>query len=435
MKKIAAIIISFTFYHGLAFSQAYTSYFTGNIIDSISSPAGGVCMMGGASENDQAMKWFLERANGGDIVVLRASGSDGYNEYFYSELGVSVNSVETIVFNSSAASTDEYIIERLSQAEAIWFAGGDQWNYISYWRGTPIDSVINVGLNQRNIAIGGTSAGMAIQGGYYFSAQNGTVTSAAALANPYNINVTVDSAAFLQNEFLENVITDTHYDNPDRKGRHVTFLARILTDYENVAMGIACDEYVAVCIDTTGLAYVYGEYPDYEDNAYFIQSNCELMDIYPENCSAGEALDWDLDAKALKVYHIKGDTSGVNYFDLNDWQIGAGGIWEDWYVDDGVLFENEGDAINCNALSIEELTKGSFQPYPNPSARNIAIELPDIISYNIIDQSGRICVSNVLKDSKNRLDIDVSHLNKGVYVIEVITRSGSFKSRFMKIIN
>ena len=53
--------------------------------------------MGGATEDDNAMIWFLERSNGGDILVLRTSGSDGYNNYLFSELGVNVNSVETIV--------------------------------------------------------------------------------------------------------------------------------------------------------------------------------------------------------------------------------------------------------------------------------------------------------------------------------------------------
>lgn len=42
--------------------------------------------MGGATEHDKAMRWFLREANEGDIVVLRASGIDGYNDYFYSEL-------------------------------------------------------------------------------------------------------------------------------------------------------------------------------------------------------------------------------------------------------------------------------------------------------------------------------------------------------------
>ena len=110
--------------------QNYTSYFTGNAADVVTTPAGGVCLMGGATENDNAMRWFLQRANGGDVLVLRTSGSNGYNPYLYTTLGVPVNSVETIVCNNAAASTDPYLLRKIQQAEAIWFAGGDQWRYI-----------------------------------------------------------------------------------------------------------------------------------------------------------------------------------------------------------------------------------------------------------------------------------------------------------------
>ena len=40
--------------------------------------------MGGSRENDNAMRWFLKQADGGDILVLRASGSNGYNDYMLS---------------------------------------------------------------------------------------------------------------------------------------------------------------------------------------------------------------------------------------------------------------------------------------------------------------------------------------------------------------
>ena len=133
--------------------------------------------------------------------------------------GFNLNSVETIVFNNRSASGESYIHKKIKQAEAIWIAGGDQWDYISYWRNTAIDSLINDAIINRNIVIGGTSAGMAIQGGFYFSARHGTVTSEEALSNPYNIRMTVDSAKFLKNYFLRNVITDTHYDDPDRSGK------------------------------------------------------------------------------------------------------------------------------------------------------------------------------------------------------------------------
>ena len=55
----------------LGFGQAYTSYFTGNTTDVVVNALGGVCLMGGASEDDNAMQWFLQRANGGDVLVLR----------------------------------------------------------------------------------------------------------------------------------------------------------------------------------------------------------------------------------------------------------------------------------------------------------------------------------------------------------------------------
>ena len=71
-------------------SQTYTSYFTGNTNDLVTLPVGGMCLMGGATEEDEAMKWFLERAEGGDVLVLRTSGSDGYNDYMYSGLGVTI---------------------------------------------------------------------------------------------------------------------------------------------------------------------------------------------------------------------------------------------------------------------------------------------------------------------------------------------------------
>ena len=98
---LAVLLVNFA-----ALSQPYTTYFTGSSMDVIASPEGGVCLMGGATEDDEAMKWFLNRADGGDVLVLRTSGSDGYNDYMYSQLGITLNSVETIVFNGTFAVND-----------------------------------------------------------------------------------------------------------------------------------------------------------------------------------------------------------------------------------------------------------------------------------------------------------------------------------------
>ncbi len=420
------ILYYFVGFISATFSQNYTSFFTGNTLDITTVPSGGICLMGGASEDDNAMIWFLERANGGDVLVLRASGSDGYNNYMYSELGVGVNSVETIVFNNASAANENYVHQKIRQAEAIWFAGGDQWDYVSYWRNTAIDNLINDAISNRNIVIGGTSAGMAIQGGFYFSAENGTVTSATALSNPFNSNVTVSSTAFISNNYLHDVITDTHYDNPDRKGRHLVFMSRILLDYGIEAKGIACDEYTAVCIDTNGSAKVFGEYPNYDDNAYFLQTNCELSNNMPEDASPGNPLDWNLGNEAIKVYAIKGTTDGSNTFDLNDWQTGTGGAWENWYVANGVFNELAATQPNCIPLSVTQNEESTiFNVYPNPSTNVVRIEFNAqktiTGSLKVVNQQGQIKIEKQISNS-NKILLNTSDLPTGVYFIEILRK-------------
>ena len=118
-RKLLVILTIIPFFcHG----QNYTSYFTGNVTDIITNPSGGVCLMGGATEDENAMKWFLQRANGGDILVLRTRGSNGYNNYLYSGLGETVNSVETIVCNNALASSDPYIIKKIKQLTILFVA-------------------------------------------------------------------------------------------------------------------------------------------------------------------------------------------------------------------------------------------------------------------------------------------------------------------------
>lgn len=391
--------------------------------------------MGGATEEDEAMKWFLQRANGGDVLVLRASGSDGYNDYLYSDLGIAVNSVETIVFNDASASDEVYIQDKISKAEAIWFAGGDQWNYVSYWKGNEIATLINEGITTRNIVIGGTSAGMAIQGGYYFSAENGTVTSATALNNPYNASVTVDNEAFLTIPFLSDVVTDSHYDSPDRKGRHVTFLARVLTDSGVEIKGIACDEYTAVCVDENGVAKVYGQYPEYDDNAYFIQVNCALANRLPETCEMNTPLTWNLEGEALKVYAVKGTLTGENTFDLSDWETGSGGIWQNWHVANGALFEIPSTMIDCSTSSVSEhSTPLNLSVVPNPFQDKVTIELQGemIEQVSVIDAQGKqIFIQKQLTTST--LEINTIDFIPGMYTLCIIGKDFSNQTKLVKM--
>ncbi len=432
-KSIFIFILLFTF-SKFSFSQSYTSYFTGDTSNVTATTQGVTVLMGGASENDNAMIWFLQHSGGGDIVVLRATGSSGYNTYLYSTLGVPVNSVETIVFNNATASYDPYVINQIRNAEAIWIAGGNQWDYVSYWKQTPIDTALNYLINVKKIPVGGTSAGMAILGSIVNTAQNGSVTSATALNNPYDTDVTLLKDGFLFNPILNNVITDTHYDSPDRKGRHTTFLSRIFQDYGVAANGIACEEYTAVCVDTNGIGYVYGDYPANNDYAYFLQPNCVLPNT-PENCAAGQSLTWDRTNEAVKVYKVAGTQTGINSFNLNDWQTGSGGTWENWFVTSGVLNINTSAiAPNC-PTSISEFDlnfRKEINVYPNPSENVITIS----ISEKIIPQTITIfnCIGEKLFENDNPVhstQLNISEWKNGIYFLRV---TGSNSSAVLKII-
>ncbi len=419
-----------------SYAQNYDSYFTGNISDTVTSPIGGVVLMGGATEEDEAMKWFLNRADGGDVLVLRASGSDGYNDYLYNQLGVSVNSVETIVFNDASASNEAYIQQKISQAEAIWFAGGDQWDYHSYWQGTAIETEINQAISNGAV-VGGTSAGMAILGGFRFTAENGTITSVEALANPYDNNATIGSNPFiLSSSYLEHTITDTHYDNPDRKGRHMAFLAQILTDSGISANGIACDEYTAVCIDENGLARVFGQHPTYDDNAYFLQVNCEIQNPEPEVCTAGTPLTWNHNGMAVKVYAVKGTLAGTNTFDLSDWQTGSGGEWQDWSVANGVLSETPGNAPDCGSVSVNEVELATdVNIGPNPATNELILHTTKAENYSIEFRTLSGSTIKKTEQLNGNTHSDISILPQGIYMVTIQFEGGLQKVQRITVLD
>lgn len=411
----------------ISFGQNYTSFFTGDTSDVTTNHQYGVCLMGGATENDNAMRWFLEKADGGDVVVLRASGSDGYNNYFYSQLGVNINSVETLLINNAAGALDPYVLQQVANAEALWFAGGDQFDYVSYFKDTAMEDVLNNYINVKHGVIGGTSAGMAILGGFYFDAQNGTVTSEEALANPYFSRVSLGYNDFLEIPFLQHVVTDTHYDERDRMGRHFTFMARYAKDTGERPFGIACEEYTAVCMDENGQARVYGEYPSSQDFAYFLQANC-VEDFQPENCTSGNPLTWSLNTEAVKVYKVPGTFMGDNTFNVAEFSEGTGGVWEDWYANGGTLSTEASSNPGCILLESLFFSEITTEVFPNPFNNKLYIENVQLAEIKIFDMVGKQISKNFdIVDNS----INTENLPEGVYLLQIVTQR---KTEVFKII-
>lgn len=378
-------------------AQGFTNWITGDTSDFVTNQyQGGIVLAGGGTDNDDAMKWMLQRAGGGDVVVIRASNSDGYNDYFFSELGVNVNSVETIRFEDIAASTDNYVINQIRNAEVLFMAGGDQYDYYQFWKDNAIEDAINYLINEKGITVGGTSAGMAILGEAYYTPSGGSLTSDEGLANPFHPDINIlGKGDFIQNPWLANTITDTHYDQRDRQGRQMTFMARLTSDFNIQPHGIACNEVTAVCIDESGIATIFGEYPDYDDYAYFIKSNCQ-NEFKPENLFPDSPLTWNRNQAAVKVYKVPGMVSGSTTFDLNTWEAGEGGTWEAWYVEEGELLKVLDSNSNCDETTDLEIIDSdtAFEIFPNPFLESFTLNFNDdfegFYSIRILNNLGQI---------------------------------------------
>jgi cyanophycinase len=359
----------------------YTSWIVGDTTDA--APAGfqpGLVLAGGGGDNDDAMKWMLERAAGGDVLVIRASGAEGYNNYFYSQLGVAVNSVETIRFDSAQAAYDPYVAQRIRDAEVLFIAGGDQYDYYTYWKDTPIGAAIQYLLTEKQVTVGGTSAGMAILGQAYYAPSGPGIVAAEALGNPFHAYMNVLGwNDFLQAPYMEHTITDTHFDQRNRAGRTMTFLARLAHDHGFRAKGIAANEYTAVCVDENGQGRVFGEYPQYpEDLVYFLQVNCESP-IGPETCEASAPLHWDRGQQAVKAYVVPATPEGEHAFQLTDWTPSdTGSVWEDWWVNNGALEKipdaAPADCATWSALEARGIESISFRAWPNPFQEQIWVK-------------------------------------------------------------
>ena len=237
----------------------YSYFVTGNpnavVTAPPSRPTPSFVLMGGGPDVDPAFRWLIKRAgivpgSGGRFVVIRATGSDGYNPYiYYSDEALSTSdtvadmwvggaslgltSVETLVIPSVKAANNDAVNAIVSKANVVFIAGGDQSHYIRFWKGTLLEQTL-MALMKKNVPVGGTSAGLAVLGQFDYSALYKSATSEAAMLDPYYKDITFDpSPLSLQGGFiappaLESLIFDSHFDSRDRMGRFISFISRIV---------------------------------------------------------------------------------------------------------------------------------------------------------------------------------------------------------------
>ncbi|MEQ8245720.1 cyanophycinase [Fulvivirga sp.] len=307
-------------------------YFTGNA-DVNTQTEFGIALMGGADANTigerESFKFLVEKSGGGDFVVLRSSGSDGYNDFIFEDIG-GVNSVTTLVIRSKEDANNSFVTQTVKNAEAVFIAGGDQSNYVNYWADSELQEALNFVLNDKKIPIGGTSAGLAVLGSYYYGALSDGIISSEALGNPYHPNMEgLTNEPLINTNFLSEVITDSHYSARGRQGRHFAFMARLMKDNQlSKVYGIGVDEATAAIIDNKGKARIFGN-----GDVYFLKGSSQ-----PEVCENNQSLTWDHDGKAVEALIVNGTFDGANTFDLVSWTTSDADMTY-WSAKEGEFFD------------------------------------------------------------------------------------------------
>jgi beta-aspartyl-peptidase (threonine type) len=239
-------------------------------------------LMGGGSWVDPAFRWFVARAGYGHVLILRASGADEMQDELYRRIG-GVASVQTLVFHDRAASSDPSVLDIVRHADGIFIAGGDQANYVRFWKGTPLNDLLDRHVREGK-PIGGTSAGLAILGGYGYGAlDGGSIVSAEAMRDPLGRAVTLVDG-FLHMPWLAQVITDTHFAARGRLGRLIAFVARLRHEGHADVVGLGVDEATVLAVDGDGIGRLFTRDHGY---AWLIRPEGKPQQIAP-----GEPLEY-----------------------------------------------------------------------------------------------------------------------------------------------
>jgi len=220
---------------------------------------GSLLLVGGGGENyndwsDIPYRWFVQAADSGKIINIDvATTSDWYPAYFRS-FGAAQSSRSLQIATLSAANDSATYYELIS-ARGIFIEGGDQWTYVTTWKGTLVEDAIHY-VFQQGGAIGGTSAGLAVLGDVCISARYGTLYPEDAAYNPFHYKLTLEDD-FLH--VLPGCITDSHFLQRGRLGRLVPMLARRFIQYGEDLTGIGVDEKTALCVGPDRVATAYGK--------------------------------------------------------------------------------------------------------------------------------------------------------------------------------
>jgi peptide/nickel transport system substrate-binding protein len=229
----------------------------------------GLLLSGGGTDIDAAFRWMhrtltgSDTARGGNVVVLTAYTDDNAYDAYMQPLGPFA-SVRTIGIPACASRAQvDALAPQIDGADAVFFSGGDQSHYVA-WKGSALVAAVRR-LWARGGVVGGTSAGLAVQGDAIYDSvaadrlhpndDNYEVRTANAVPSPFEPEISFTTGFFAWPP-LAGVITDTHFARRNRFGRLVAFLARISQAklMQSTPYGLGIDERSALLVDKNGRA-------------------------------------------------------------------------------------------------------------------------------------------------------------------------------------
>ncbi|NES27911.1 hypothetical protein GCE86_09910 [Micromonospora terminaliae] len=229
-----------------------------------------------------------------DVVVVAGSGS-GTPECDVITPLTGVNSCTTLTLTAARDGNDSQVNTDIRNAEFVYFAGGDQCNYVA-WKGTALEVSVE-SVVAKGGGVGGGSAGHHVNSDIVYDACTASATSATALANPYDRSLTFTTGMFRWPNYADT-INDSHFVTRDRMGRTMAFVARAVKDGRTSggrAWGVGVEEGASLYIDRNGLATLSGP------SAYVV-----LGDHQPEVAVSGQPLTYT----NFKIWKL---TSGQTY--------------------------------------------------------------------------------------------------------------------------
>lgn len=235
---------------------------------------GFLVLVGGSGEtdggwSDDPYKWVVDHAQNKRVAVISYSTESQWIPNYFKSLGATFAKNFHIPNRSVADQQATY--DSLMTYDAIFLKGGDQSVYYESYLNTKTHEALQTIYNRGGV-LSGTSAGMAVLSPIIYTAQGAYIYPATALSNPYSNQIT------LKNDFVQTlpvpVIFDTHFVQRGRLGRLIAFMANWYRRTGILAVGVGVDDRTALCIDSLGVAMVFGTaaanfvFPDQNASVY-----------------------------------------------------------------------------------------------------------------------------------------------------------------------